>query len=60
MSKLIENALEVEPGYYENNTREFKTINTLTQNEWTTYLDTLAKDGRTCQYNQEDDTFTVT
>lgn len=60
MTQQVTDALDVEPGIYTSKDKEFETINKLTYHEYTQYLDTLAHLSRTCQYNESDDTFTVT
>lgn len=60
MKPLVNYALDIEPGEYDNYSQEYQLLDSLTEEDFSEYLDNLAADQRTCTYRNEDDTFIVT
>jgi hypothetical protein len=52
--------LEIEPGVYTPEDDEYITLNALEGDDWTNFLDALAKDGRTALYDDFDNSYVVT
>lgn len=53
MSPRVKKALEIKPGKYYKGTPEYTILDGLSNDDWTDYLDTLARDGRKAVNNND-------